>query len=306
MTVSSPYHDGELLAQQRTGEELQAEQNAAVISDRIIPGAIPFIAQQSMVVLGSVDTDQNVWASVLFGRQGFVSIPDDRTVDFDLSQAGFDEHDPLWTNIAGDSRVGMLAIEFATRRRLRINGNLSRVSDQTLRLDVVEAYANCPKYIQRRHFTRPPGDPMEAAAPRSGNFLSPSQRAAIGATDTFFVASAHSERGVDVSHRGGNSGFVEVMDERTLRIPDYAGNSMFNTLGNFLANPRAGLLFIDFEAKRTLQLLGTPEIRWELDEPNDRTGGTRRYWDFAVKHWLERQFTDRVEWELLDYSPFNP
>ena len=81
---------------------------------------------------------------------------------------------------------------------------------------------------------------------------------------------------------------------------------MFNTLGNFVANPRAGLLFIDFDANRTLQLIGTPEVRWDLDESNDRTGGTRRYWDFTVERWLERELAHRVEWELLDYSPFNP
>ena len=306
MYATSPYHDGELLVQQRTGEELQAKQNAGVISDRIIPGAIPFLAQQSMVVLGSVDADQNVWASVLFGRPGFVSAADDRAVDFDLSQAGYDEHDPFWANIAGDPRVGMLAIELATRRRLRVNGNLTRVNDEKLRLDVIEAYPNCPQYIQRRHIAQLWGESRNGIEPRSGGILSPPQRASLGAADTFFVASAHPERGVDVSHRGGNPGFVEVLDERTLRVPDYAGNSMFNTLGNFVANPRAGLLFIDFDANRTLQLVGTPEIRWELDESSDRTGGTRRYWDFTVERWLERGLPYHIEWELLDYSPLNP
>lgn len=306
MYATSVYHEGELLVQQRTGEELQAKQNGGVISDRIMPGAIPFIAQQPMVVLGSADTDQNVWASVLFGRPGFVSAADDRTVDFDLSQAGYDEHDPLWANIAGDPRVGMLAIELATRRRLRVNGNLRRVDDEKLRLDVIEAYPNCPQYIQRRHIAQLSGESGDGIEPRSGAILRPPQRASIGAADTFFVASAHPERGVDVSHRGGNPGFIEVLDERTLRIPDYAGNSMFNTLGNFVANPRAGLLFIDFDANRTLQLVGTPEIRWELDQPNDRTGGTRRYWDFTVERWLERPLAHHIEWELLDYSPFNP
>ena len=306
MTVASLYHEGELHVQQRTGEELPAEQNASVISDRIIPGAIPFIAQQSMVVLGSVDADRNVWASVLFGRPGFISAADDRTVDFDLSQAGYDEHDPLWANIAGDPRIGMLAIELATRRRLRVNGNLTRVNDEELRVDVIEAYGNCPKYIQRRHIVQRWGEPGDGIEPSSGDILSPSQRASVGVADTFFVASAHRDRGMDVSHRGGNPGFVEVLNERTLRVPDYAGNSMFNTLGNFVANPRAGLLFIDFDANRTLQLVGRPEIRWDLDESNDRTGGTRRYWDFTVERWLERPLPHHIEWELLDYSPFNP
>ena len=58
--------------------------------------------------------------------------------------------------------------------------------------------------------------------------------------DTFFVASAHAERGVDASHRGGLPGFVRVLGDRTLEIPDYPGNSMFNTLGNPAADPRAG------------------------------------------------------------------
>ena len=306
MTVASLYHDGELLVQERTGEELQAKRNEGVISDRMVPGAIPFLAQQSMVVLGSVDADQNVWGSVLFGRPGFVSAADDRAVDFDLSQAGYDEHDPLWANIAGDPRIGMLAIELATRRRLRVNGNLTRVNDEKLRIDVIEAYGNCPKYIQRRHIVQRWGEPGDGIEPSSGGILSPSQWASIGAADTLFVASAHSERGVDASHRGGNPGFVEVLNERTLRVPDYAGNSMFNTLGNFVANPRAGLLFIDFDANRTLQLVGTSEIRWDLGESADRTGGTRRYWDFTVERWLERLLPYHIEWELLDYSPFNP
>ena len=307
MTVAPLYHEGELLVQERTGQEVQAEQSGGVISERIIPGAIPFISQQQMVVLGSVDADQNVWASVLFGRPGFISAADDRTIDFDLSEAGHDEHDPLWGNIAGDPRIGMLAIELATRRRLRVNGNLRRADDETLRLEVIEAYPNCPKYIQRRHIAQVSlGEPRNEAEARSGEILTPSQREFIAEANTFFVASAHPERGVDASHRGGNAGFVEVLDERTLRIPDYAGNGMFNTLGNFVANPRAGLLFIDFDANKTLQLIGRPEIRFELDEPNDRTGGTRRYWDFTVERWLERELPHRVESELLDFSPFNP
>ena len=94
------------------------------------------------------------------------------------------------------------------------------------------------------------------------------------AADTFFVASAHPRRGTDVSHRGGDPGFVRMLDDHTLRVPDYAGNSMFNTLGNLHVNPRAGLLFVDFDRWRTLQLTGTATIRFDL-EP--------RAWDFRVE-----------------------
>ena len=75
---------------------------------------------------------------------------------------------------------------------------------------------------------------------------------------------------------GGNPGFVTLVDDRTLRIPDYPGNSMFNTLGNFTANPRAGLIFLDFESHRTLQLTGRPEILYDVDGTAEETGGTNR------------------------------
>ncbi len=81
---------------------------------------------------------------------------------------------------------------------------------------------------------------------------------------------------------------------------------MFNTLGNFAVNPRAGLLFLDFESSRTLQLVGRPEIQWELDDPLHETGSTMRYWDLEIEQWLETNLAHRLEWEFLDYSPHNP
>ena len=80
------------------------------------------------------------------------------------------------------------------------------------------------------------------------------------------IATAHPERGADASHRGGNPGFVRIVDAHTLLIPDYAGNTMFLTLGNIQANPRAGLLFVDFASGSLLQLSGTAEIGWDSAE----------------------------------------
>lgn len=307
MRLETPYHEGELLVQQRTGQEMQAMRIAGVISDRLRPGSIAFLAQQSMVVLGSVDSDRTPWASILFGPPGFITAPDDRTVQLELSSVGHDEDDPFWENIEADPRIGMLAIEFTTRRRLRINGDLRRTGPETLRVDVLEAYPNCPKYIQRREMSVRPFVKSEGQSRTSrGDVLTPGLRATITRSDTFFVASGHPLRGVDVSHRGGHPGFVEVLDERTLRVPDYVGNGLYNTLGNFVSHPRAGLLFIDYDAGTTLQLIGVPKIRWELDAADDRTGGTRRYWDFTVERWLVREIPQRVDWVFLDYSPFNP
>ena len=281
MPIPNPYHEGELRIQQLAGVLQEAKHTGRAISHTIIRGALKFIAQQSMAVLGSVDDDQNVWASILFGRPGFMTAPDERTVEFDLSQAGINPHDPFWTNIEQNRRVGSLLIELATRRRLRINGEVSRPSADRLRLAlaVAESYPNCPKYIQRRRMTvQALDEPDRNSMRRDGDALGDDQRALIQMADTFFVASAHPQRGVDASHRGGPAGFVNVLDERTLRIPDYVGNSMFNTLGNFSANPRAGLIFLDFDRSRTLQMIGRPEILWDQDDAENRTGGTRRFW----------------------------
>ncbi len=277
MTVPSVYHEGELLVQERTGERDRAARIGGAISDRIRYGAMPFLMEQAMVVLGSVDEDRDVWASLLFGTPGFVGVMDDRTLEFDLSKASVDERDPFRTNITSDPRVGLLAIDLVTRRRFRVNGDLSRVDDLVLRLDVLEAFPNCPKYIQSREIIERRAESVERIGPTSGDLLSAAQLNSIRAADTFFVASAHAERGVNVSHRGGNPGFIHVLDERTLRVPDFVGNSMYQTLGNFVANPRAGLAFIDFETNRNLQLIGTPEVRFDLDEPVDGSGGTHRY-----------------------------
>lgn len=97
-----------------------------------------------------------------------------------------------------------------------------------------------------------------------------------------------------------------MLNDRKIRILDYLGNNMFNTLGNFAANPRAGLLFLDFDSNRTLQLVGQPVIQWELDDSLDETGSTRRYWDLEIERWLETDLLCRLKWEFLDYSPQNP
>ena len=262
-----------------------------------------------MAVLGSVDHDQNVWASILIGRPGFMSAPDEQTVAFDLSQAGINPHDPFWTNIEQNPRVGMLLIDLATRRRLRINGEASRPSADRprLALAVAESYPNCPKYIQRRRMIiQALNGPATNSLRRDGDALGDDQQSPIRAADTFFVASAHPQRGVDASHRGGPPGFVNLLDERTLRIPDYVGNSMFQTLGNFSANPRAGLVLLDFDHGRTLQLIGRPEILWNQDDVEERTGGTRRPWLFQVERWREMDLPATLRWEFLDYSPYNP
>ena len=99
---------------------------------------------------------------------------------------------------------------------------------------------------------------------------------------------------------------MQVLSSTRLRIPDYVGNGMFNTLGNFAINPQAGLIVPDFERGRTLQLVGRPEILWDIDDSENETGGSGRYWEFTVERWVQIENALPGSAEFLDYSPHNP
>ena len=99
MQLKNPFHEGELSVQQRVGETIPAQRNGQIVADTILKGAIEFIEQQKMVVLGSVDSQQHVWASLLFGSPGFIKYIDARAIEFDLTQATLNPLDPFWTNI---------------------------------------------------------------------------------------------------------------------------------------------------------------------------------------------------------------
>lgn len=307
MKIQEPFHEGELEVQERLGLHTEARQNSGVIADSIVTGAFRFIEQQHMAVLGSIDQDENIWASILAGQAGFMQATSEQLVTFDLSKTAGNEHDPLWKNIEAHPQIGMLVIELATRRRLRINGRIRRSGEQQLELKVLESYPNCPKYIQRRQVTKDPDTGHGTTAQAlEGDALGNPQQSIINQADTLFVASAHPEPGVDASHRGGKPGFVHIVDDHTLRIPDYPGNCLFNTLGNFVSNPRAGLVFIDFESGTTLQLTGHAEILWDEQDPEDETGGTSRFWQLQIDQWIQIEKGNELEWSFEDYSPYNP
>ncbi|MCY1009411.1 pyridoxamine 5'-phosphate oxidase family protein [Nannocystis pusilla] len=193
------------------------------------------------------------------GAPGFVHSPDPRTLRID-ALPGAD--DPASAGITVGAALGCLGIELPTRRRNRVNGRVRARDAEGLTMAVEASFGNCPQYIQ----TRTPVEVVREAAPAERlTGLDEAARVAITTADTFFVASYVDEdgdparRGVDVSHRGGRPGFVRV-DGEVLTIPDFAGNLFFNTLGNLLVNPRAGLVFVDFERGDLLQVSGPTEL----------------------------------------------
>ena len=295
----SVWHAGELAVQERAGVGHVSGQG---IHSSIPEGAARFLRQQQLAAFGSIDARGRVWASLHTGKPGFLDTLDEFTVQTSsLRVAG----DPLLENLATNPAVGVVIIDLANRRRMRLNGDADVLANGSLRIHARQVYGNCPQYIQQRIAE---GDPD--ASEGSGKLvsrkpeLSKAQQKWIGSADTLFIASAHPESGVDASHRGGPPGFIHVESARRLLIPDYSGNKMFNTLGNITANPATGLVFPDFEQGRTLQLTGQARILWEFDR--QRFPGAERLLEYSIEEVIEIEHPVHLHYIFKGYSPFNP
>ncbi|MBL8477441.1 MAG: pyridoxamine 5'-phosphate oxidase family protein [Methyloversatilis sp.] len=255
-TPRDPFHDGERALQARAGMQARmAEIGPRAIRDHMPDQHRDFFAQLPFLVVGSVDADGQPWASVLSGPPGFVQSPDPHTLRV-ATPAPADS--PLARHLRVGAPLGLLGIQPHTRRRNRMNGSVTRASAAGFDVEVEQSFGNCPKYIRTReafYF----GDDAPAAPAQPLAALDDAARALIRRADTLFIASAHAA-GVDVSHRGGEPGFVTVGPDDRLTLPDYVGNFFFNTLGNLLLEPRAGLLFIDFDSGDLLQVSGRTHI----------------------------------------------
>ncbi|MGC1497516.1 MAG: pyridoxamine 5'-phosphate oxidase family protein [Sulfitobacter sp.] len=287
----SPFHQGEQDAQTRAGKRAKAE----VMGQRMIRTFMPdqhreFFENLPFVVAGSVDDQGWPWASILTGGVGFMSSPHNRQLDLNAQSL---RDDPLSEALIKDAPIGLLGIEIGTRRRNRMNATVIAHSGQSTSLAVAQSFGNCPQYIQTRdvNFVRSPDAPVDRAPTEYFTTFDDPARSMITEADTFFVASYvntatnPAAQGVDVSHRGGPKGFVKIAGN-TLTIPDYSGNNAFNTIGNFMVTPKAGLIFADFARGDVLMLTGTVEVLWGDDSTASALKGTTRAWRFSLDHGL--------------------
>ena len=164
-------------------------------------------------------------------------------------------------------------------------------------------YHDGNRRLQDAFDTRRLADRLEEVKVR--DVIDAGDRAFIESLDMFFLATADAQGRPTCSYKGGDPGFVRVLDERTLAFPNYDGNGMYLSLGNTLANPEVGLLFVSFERRRRLRLQGTASI----DAGDD-----------LLASWPEAQFVVRVHarevfpncpryihrYELVERSRFVP
>src|SRR3954469_25188468 len=105
-----------------------------------------------------------------------------------------------------------------------------------------------------------------------GGTIDADDRAFIERMDMFFLATADAAGRPQCSYKGGDPGFVRVLDERSLAFPNYDGNGMYLSMGNLLVNPHVGMLFVDFVAKRPSRLRVNGMASTDPDGPPPRTG----------------------------------
>ena len=297
---AAPWHEGEIAIQKSLGvAERMEELGNRVIRDHLLQQHQSFYPQLPFVVLGAVDARGAVWATLRAGKPGFLYAPD----PFHLRvEVGRDPADPADEGINDGAAVALLGIELATRRRNRLNGAVRESGPDGFTIKVEESYANCPRYIQPRRSTFVPATQAVTAAPAVSSHLDKRAQEIVAGADTFFVVTYVDRDGghrqVDVSHRGGPPGFVRIGSDGVLTIPDFSGNRFFNTLGNMVVNPRAGLVFPDFAAGDLLQMTGQAEVILEAPEVA-AFGGAERLWRFRPETIVFRTKTLPLRFSLL-------
>jgi uncharacterized protein len=304
---TSPFHANEVAAQKLAGVDQFADSAGRRGIRRYMPEQHrAFYAEQPFMIFGGVDASGQPWATMRTGEPGFVTSPDANTLRI---HGGALPDDPLEGRWQSGAMIGGLGIQPHTRRRNRINGVVASIDGDDVTLEVSQSFGNCAKYIQGRKPTFIERGasfvpvPQEVAAT-----LSDADRALIARADTLFIASANTSdeaglsRGVDVSHRGGVPGFVRVDDVATLTMPDFAGNKFFNTIGNLLHDPRAGLLFVDFDKGDLLYLAVRAEIVWQGGELASFEGA-ERLMRFHLQEVRRSKGVLPFRWSEVEYAP---
>ena len=167
----------------------------------------------------------------------------------------------------------------------------------------VGLYHEASRALQDRFDTRRLADRLDERIVRGT--IDENDRAFVEGADMFFIATADAEGRPQCSYKGGDPGFVTMVDDRTLAFPNYDGNGMFLSMGNVEATHRVGLLFIDFERQQRMRVDGNAEM--QLDDPL-----LARY---TAAQLIVRVHAERIypncpryihKYQLVERSPFVP
>lgn len=246
------FHEGEVAAQERAG--------FLYVRGMIFPAMTAqhqqFFADLPLLFIARLDATGAPQAAMLTHPAGFIYTDNAAYLGIDTRVLA---NWPLWEALQPGDRIGSLGLDFATRRRNRINGTVVACDDAQVVIEVAQSFGNCPQYIRRFHWQ---GLPAEAVTVTP---LTQVPAEVLAECQTFFIATGNGDLGLDISHRGGPAGFLRQQGEQ-LVFADFPGNRYMNTLGNLLLAPRCALLLTDFIRGEAIHIQGEAQVNWLEDE----------------------------------------
>lgn len=295
---SGPFHEGERQAQLRAGAGDVSQWASGFIRDHLPMQHREFHMSLPFLVVAGCDAEGRLWVSAIEGQDGFMTSPDPGILTL---QTRIPQQDPLCGRFEEGGEIGALGIDLGSRRRNRFSGRLRRTGESYC-VEVRQSFGNCPQYIHSRNWYR--DSRQTPGISHLSHRLDRGQIGRIRAADTLFVGSGQmraanaAARGFDASHRGGEPGFVRVVDDRHLQIPDYPGNNYFNTIGNLVSDSRIALLFMDFATGGLLHLSGRASIDWAPLDPHDMSA--QRMIHVEIDSVLDRPEALSLRWSGRD------
>lgn len=232
-----------------------------ILDEQLAAQQREFFHEVPFVVTSHCDEYGQPWAGLITGEPGFLWIDGaSKQVALNWRRAS----NPTRIDLMPGAALGMLGIDFTTRRRSRLDGTLAKREEQQWRLRIDQGYGHCPRYIQKRPW------PINLFAGSyrlyEDSALSARTRRIIDDADTFFIATCSGPSledksswntgwGTDIAHHSGETGLIGLSGNRLL-IEGYSGDELAATLDNAHQYPYCGLLFIDFDSGDLLQLAG--------------------------------------------------
>jgi ferredoxin-NADP reductase/predicted pyridoxine 5'-phosphate oxidase superfamily flavin-nucleotide-binding protein len=303
---ANPFHAGEVQVQKKLGVQSHVMSYAPKVVRPYLPDQHrQFFATQPFLVVAARDDRDRLWSTLLFASDpnnvtSFVTSPDPTILSIDsLPLPG----DALEGALKIGSDLGILGIEFAARRRNRVNGRLVASGSNVLQFKVDQSFGNCPQYIKPRDWwtsadsqanANGSKDDSASSSVQRSTRLSSTQIVHIQHAETIFVATGYRGEGEDprfgndASHRGGAAGFLQVHEESNkLYLPDYPGNNHYNTLGNMIIDPRMGITIPLYETGGMIQLTGTAIVDWDEEAAGAKFLGAKRVIQFTIDEVVE-------------------
>ncbi|CAB9493680.1 pyridoxamine 5'-phosphate oxidase family protein [Alteromonas macleodii] len=319
-SINPAFHHGEIALQKKLGIDKEiGERTKGFIRSYMPEQHRLFFTSSPFTVLALVNDEGYPVAVPVWGEGDFIESPSPTQLRFSLQVQVWNMMlGALDLDVISGSKVGIVGIEYATRRRNRLNGTINHANNGNLTILVDQSFGNCPQYIHKRNTTKRRRlaigvQPESNAscnvnmATTTTNVIDTRVRTIIESAETFFIASRHSSlgqeanEGLDVSHRGGKAGFVNVKGN-TITFPDFSGNKFFNTLGNILLDPRVGLCFWDNETGDLLFIKAKASV--ESLEPNiTEFEGAERFVSLSVLSVTHISGVYPYSHEITDMSP---